>query len=143
MVKKIGGNITVRGEMKRGRIVLLDDANIENGSLLDITVVRTPDQLKMERQAAGRRSAAESIRFAFPKKKFSDDPIELFRHSTKTPTPKIRFDGYESTAHVVNDSVQLSFAEFLIGFKKPSAKLLNAFKKATYFWQRVFQQLMH
>ena len=69
-------NLTVRGVMKRGRVQLLDDVEIANGTLLDIIVVETPEASRLKTAKKKRELSPKPLRFCFVgKKQLTDNPF--------------------------------------------------------------------
>ncbi|MFK7821100.1 MAG: hypothetical protein AB8G99_20455, partial [Planctomycetaceae bacterium] len=74
--KKSSNRLTVRGIIKRGRVELLDDVKIEDGCLVDVTIVETREERQLKEAKKARQSAPKPLRFCFVgKKQFTSDPI--------------------------------------------------------------------
>ena len=131
MIEKVAGVYTVRGVMKGGRVEFLDDVDIEEGSLLDIAVVKTATQLRLEEKAAARSVRAPAhIRFGVGGKALSDDPLIAFRAVPKSRVAALRFDGYTCTASLPLDDIQVALADYALTVGAPPPDVKKAIRSA-------------
>ena len=122
---------TIRGVFKRGRVELLDSAEIEEGSLLDITVVRSGTEAKLVRKAQQRQDTSVEIRYAFGRSKLSADPLAVFHHVPKTSVPNVRFEGYATTVPcgMITGAVLVALADYTLELLHPTGRVEAAIRK--------------
>jgi len=117
--------------MKDGQVVLLDNVSIEDGSLLDVTVVKTGEQVRVENAEQARRSdpVVACPEFSLVGKPTSSNPLTVFQRLPKGHTAKIRCTGYELRPHLVLTDVQLELAQFALRECSPPKSVLVAMKR--------------
>ncbi len=118
---------TIRGIMKSGKVELLDDTTIEDGSLLDITVVKTGTQVRAEAKEKKRNNSKQNaVVFSCMGKPKSADPLVVFQILPKSPRATLAFKDYEFQTHIVLDDVMSALVKHAIQISKPPAKCENA-----------------
>lgn len=110
--------------MKSGKVELLDDTTIEDGSLLDITVVKTGTQVRAEAKEKKRNNSKQNaVVFSCMGKPKSADPLVVFQILPKSPRATLAFKDYEFQTHIVLDDVMSALVKHAIQISKPPASV--------------------
>jgi hypothetical protein len=110
--------------MKSGKVELLDDTIIEDGSLLDITVVKTGTQVRAEAKEKKRNNSKQNaVVFSCMGKPKSADPLVVFQILPKSPRATLAFKDYEFQTHIVLDDVMSALVKHAIQISKPPASV--------------------
>lgn len=124
---------TLRGTVRQGRIVLVDEVDLEDGSILEIRVVKSGTQIRMENEAASRaRTQSSPLRFGWTKSKMSSDPIEIAARLPKSNVPKLKFDGYVTPLPLggFTEDLLKDLATFAIGLSDPPEEIVRKVQTA-------------
>ncbi|MEO1614284.1 MAG: hypothetical protein AAFV88_00455 [Planctomycetota bacterium] len=131
MSKQSKNRLTVRGVMKKGRVELLDDVEIANGTLLDIVVVETPEESRLKTAKKKREVSPKPLRFCFVgKKQLTDDPLLFLKRMSNSTVSNVQFENYRATCHVIPSDLQCALATYMLGLRPPSEKVAKAFRAA-------------
>ena len=130
MPGKKAGALTVRAIMKKGRVEILEDVFISDGSLLDVVVVETAEEKSLKKAKQQRKGSADPLRFCFVgKKQLTDDPIVFLKRLATSKVSNVRFEKYRATCHVFPCDLQCAMAEFMLSLHPPVEKVHKLFRR--------------
>ncbi|MEO1529774.1 MAG: hypothetical protein AAFX06_30550 [Planctomycetota bacterium] len=131
MARYVTPHVKVRGVIKKGRVELLDDVEIPDGTLLDISVIETPEETSLKTAKRKRDDHPERpLRFGFAGKKLrTSDPLELLQQLPKGDVSTVRFEDYRATCHVLLHEWQCELAEYTLGLHPPPENIAKLFRR--------------
>ncbi|MEM1062559.1 MAG: hypothetical protein AAGJ97_09575 [Planctomycetota bacterium] len=122
---------TVRAVICKGRVELLDPMPFEEGSLLDVTLVKTGAEVRIEQAEADRTTpSAEPIFFSIKGKPKSADPLEIFADTPNSPVVTVRFRDFATTCPLETYYIIDLLAKHIIAISEPPKPIDKILKKA-------------
>jgi hypothetical protein len=124
------GRIKYRGVVKCGKIFLLDNVSIENGSLVDVSVFKSGTEIFQEKALSDRGcKSTSSVPFSLKGKNWRDDPVLVFQDLPKSPTAMIRFQEFVVEPNIEFASVMSALVEHAIASTKPNPDVVKQLKR--------------
>ena len=102
----VNANLTLRGRVEKGSIVLIDDVMIADGSLVDVTIVQTPEQIRLDKAASERAAIESPLLFRLKGGQYTPDPLELLSEQEIIKKATIQFEAFDTKVESSFERIQ-------------------------------------